>query len=105
MSASALVRSFDDLHFWMICDFIWASVLVKSHVAASFFSWVTKWSRLSSWSCVPSLKLNLSYSTWTFGEYNLLSAHKCHGRCLRQGLGQLMFESQCVRGALSCWFG
>ena len=34
MSASALVRSFDDLHF---CDFILASVLVKSHAAASFF--------------------------------------------------------------------
>ena len=37
MSASALVRSFDDLHFWIICDFISASLLVKSHVAASFF--------------------------------------------------------------------
>ena len=41
MSASALVRSFDDLHFWMICDFILASLLVKSHVAAPFFSRVT----------------------------------------------------------------
>ena len=54
MSASALVRSFDDLHFLMICDFISASVLVKSHVAASFFSRVTNWS-----------KLNLSYSTYS----------------------------------------
>ena len=45
MSASALVRSFDNLHFWMICDFISASLLVKSHVSASFFSQVTNWSR------------------------------------------------------------
>ena len=74
MSASAFVRSFDDLHFWMICDFISASLLVKSHVTASFFSRVTNWSRFSSWSCVASLKLNLSYSTWTFGAYNSLSA-------------------------------
>ena len=47
MSVSALVPSFDDLHFWMICDFISASVLLKSHVAAIFFSRVTNWSGLS----------------------------------------------------------
>ena len=78
MSASALVRSFDDLHFWIICNFISVSLSVKSHVAASFFSRVTNGSRFSLWSCVASLKLDLLYSTWTFGAYNSLSASNDH---------------------------
>ena len=31
-------------------------MLVKSHVVASFFSRVTNWSRLSSWSCLSKVE-------------------------------------------------